>query len=349
MSKLFKEGGPYGIRRVGADKYKFSVPIQTQEGWIARECRDAQCSPGYFKVRLGTGILGEQTEAFCPYCRTSGEPLDFATKEQVRYVVDIAKREAERAVDKLLDKKLGLGPSGRKTFGAGLLSMSIHKKKGTSASPVRPPVEETLRRDVRCPSCGLEQSVYGLGTWCADCGADIMLSHVEAELQIIRAMLSDIERRKEGLGARVASKDLENCLEDLVSVFETVLRTSLRRWRIERSGEAAAMADEAIRKIGNAFQSVRRANDIYGSTAGVTFAVLVSPDEYEELAAILEKRHPITHNLGQADKRYLERTKGRGKEGRDVLVLKPEIERAIDLCSKLFQALHGKLFAAERP
>lgn len=64
---------------------------------------------------------------------------------------------------------------------------------------VRRPFEEEVRRDVACPHCGLDQSVYGLATWCTDCGDDIFLTHVAAELSVVYLMLGDIERRREYL------------------------------------------------------------------------------------------------------------------------------------------------------
>jgi ribosomal protein S27E len=41
---------------------------------------------------------------------------------------------------------------------------------------IRPTIEEELRRDVTCPKCGLEHAVFGLASWCPDCGAIFFLS-----------------------------------------------------------------------------------------------------------------------------------------------------------------------------
>lgn len=89
-NSIFKEGGPHKIKRIGVDKYQmnFSLPTDS-DGRLARECPSGNCSPGYFKVKPGTGITEGHETAFCPYCRFSSEPNDFATKEQVRYAKDL--------------------------------------------------------------------------------------------------------------------------------------------------------------------------------------------------------------------------------------------------------------------
>jgi hypothetical protein len=226
---LFRECGPHRIRQTGVDSYEMRVSIPTdEEGRTARECPDGTCSPGYFKVKGGTGITEGQEIAFCPYCRHEGDPNDYYTKEQIRYAEDIVEREAINGVEDMLKNALGLGSIGKRRFGGDLLSIEMSMQP-TPKPPVRRPFEDEVRRDVVCPHCGLDQSVYGLATWCADCGVDIFLTHVEAEMNVVRSMLADIPRRRENLGRRIAAKDRENYLEDTVSIFEAVLRALVRR------------------------------------------------------------------------------------------------------------------------
>jgi len=81
--EIFREGGLHNIKRTGPDQYSMNVSLPTDsDGMLARECPSDTCSPAYFKVKLGTGITGGQTEAFCPYCAHKDEPGDFHTKAQ---------------------------------------------------------------------------------------------------------------------------------------------------------------------------------------------------------------------------------------------------------------------------
>lgn len=341
---VFDNGGSHHIDRTGPDEYRMNVELpKDADGRTARECPSSDCSPGYFKVKGGTGITGGQEVAYCPYCRHSGEPNAFATHEQLRYAKDLLLNEACKGVDRMIRDAFELGSSGRRKLGGGFLSVEMSYKP--SPRPiVRRPLEEELQRDIVCPHCTLNHSVYGLATWCADCGKDIFLAHVEAELDVVRRMLSDVDRRREQLGARIAAKDLENCLEDTVSIFEAALRALVRRHLAGRMTSTDDI-DEAIRKIGNAFQSISRAEQILLEKTGVSLSDGLSTDELEKLKSIFEKRHPITHNLGVIDKKYLERVRSAEKEGREVSVTAAEVAEVLTIASKAFAYVHGRLFS----
>jgi hypothetical protein len=343
---FFREGGPHKIRRTGPDEFSLSIPVPTDEsGSIGRECPSDSCSPGYFKVKLGTGITGGQTEAFCPYCRHRDEPSGFTTESQLQFAKDIVMREAHGAVQKMIEDGLGLGPSRRKEFGGGMISMELSYKPG-HRPPVRRPMEEELRRDVICPSCGLAHAVFGLATWCADCGADIFMTHVRTELDSVVAMLGDVDRRREMLGARVAARDIENCLEDTVSIFEAAVRAMVwRRLRDDGVSETPTEVEDVFRrKIGNRFQSIDRTSEWMKEYLGADPFEDLPRDEIQTLSLTFEKRHPITHNLGIVDRKYLDKALSGALEGRDVPVTVEEIQRAIGLCQTALTHVHRKLF-----
>lgn len=344
-NKIFKEGGPHNIQRTGSDEYTMNVSIpKDADGRTARECPNEECSPGYFKVKGGTGITDGQEVAYCPYCRHEDEPNGFTTEEQIRYAKDLVLREAHEGIEGMLKDALGLGPSGKKTMGGGFLSIEMSLKPGHKP-PARRPFEEEVRRDVVCPHCGLDQSVYGLATWCADCGEDIFLAHVAAELAVVSLMLGDIERRRENLGARVAAKDIENCLEDTVSIFEAVLRVLVKRFKGE-SGEAQESIERFFKKNGNAFQNVNRSIAVFDNDVGLSLFYGVPQNDIDRLADIFEKRHPITHNLGVVDKKYIEKARSAEEEGKEVLVSVNEIRKAIDMSLLIFKSLHQRMFLA---
>lgn len=106
--ELFRRGGPHNIRKTGRDQYTMQIKLPTDAvGMTARECTDAACSPGSFKIKYGTGLTEEQAESFCPYCRAAADPEDFATREQLRYAKDIAMSEAQDGVERMLKSALG--------------------------------------------------------------------------------------------------------------------------------------------------------------------------------------------------------------------------------------------------
>lgn len=192
--RLFREGGPHNLKSLGNDQYQMSITMPKDvDGRVARECPNSLCSPAYFKVTPGTGITGGQDLAYCPYCKHEAEPSDFTTQEQIRYAKDIALREAQGGIDDMIKDAFGLGPSGKKKMGGGFISMEMSYKPSTPRL-VRRPYEDEVRRDVVCPHCTLDQTVFGLATWCSDCGKDIFLTHVSAEIAVTQSMLKDVGR-----------------------------------------------------------------------------------------------------------------------------------------------------------
>lgn len=204
--KLFRPGGELGVRDLGGDRYRMSISLpKDDDGRMARECPNKECSPGYFKVTPGTGITENHELAFCPYCRHPAEPNDFGTAEQQRYAEDLIMREVQKNLNGVIKDAFGLGANGRRKLGGGLVSIEMSLKE--SRLPyVHRPFEDEVRRDVVCPHCTLDQTVFGLAVWCADCGADIFMSHIAAEIAVTRQMIDDVQRRNELFGKRVAAR-----------------------------------------------------------------------------------------------------------------------------------------------
>jgi hypothetical protein len=189
--------------------------------------------------------------------------------------------------------------------------------------------------------------VFGVAIWCPECGADIFMTHVEAEYAVVLAMLGDIERRRESLGSRVAARDLENCLEDTVSIFEAVLKAFVRRF-LRQQGRSDDEIDEVLqKKIRNGFQNIDRGEDSAKEYLGAGMLDALQSNEIAHLKSVFEKRHPITHNLGVVDRKYIERALAEEQEGRDVLVTEQEIQEACKLCLQLLFALHQKLWGTK--
>lgn len=338
---LFEEGGEHKIQNLGNEQYKMTISIpKDEDGRIARECPNQECSPGYFKVKLGTGIKNNQSIAYCPYCMHATKPDNFATQEQIRYAKDMALREAHKGVNNMVRNALGIGASGKRKLASGLFSMEMTYKPSTLPN-VHRPFEDEVKRDVVCPHCSLDQTVFGLAIWCSDCGEDIFLNHVEAELAVTRLMIEDTDRRRTQLGKRVAAKDLENCLEDIVSIFEASMRVIIKRVMALR-GESIEIVESTLKRLGNAFQNIDRTQKELNSIFGYN---LLQDMESEKLKSAFEKRHPITHNLGVIDRKYMKRTKELEQEGREVRLSANEISLVLSDVHNAISIIYKKLIS----
>lgn len=347
MQDLFPPGSPLRPRRTGSGRYELSVTIPNDaDGFRGQECPAAACAPGYFKVKPGTGLTG-QDQSYCPYCRKTAAPNEFFTAEQIRYAKDLVAREATHGVSAMMRGALGLDSSGRKKIDGGLFSLEISMQEPRE-KPVFPPFDEELRRDVRCPACTLEHAVFGLATWCPDCGEDVFLIHVAAEADVVRRMLGAIPDRRAALGARVAARDLENALEDVVSIFEAVLKVTARRGLLSKGVAESEVEATLAKRTGTAFQNPGRAAAVYRDLFGKELFACLTSEEAAELEAAFAKRHPITHNLGIVDRKYLERARAGTPEGRDVRVSVDEVDRALAYAVRVLQASYLDLFPAAK-
>ncbi|MCA8942521.1 MAG: hypothetical protein KDB80_08210, partial [Planctomycetes bacterium] len=316
-----------------------------EEGMLGRECPAAECKPKYFKVKPGTGQTDSSSMA-CPYCAQVGDPQEFSTESQRRYARDLVSREAQQSVSKLVDGMLrdafGLRPGQRRKSLGDFMSIELTSRRPTPRL-VTPPVEQQLRRDLVCPVCSVAFAVFGLATWCPDCGSDLFLEAVEAEFKVVRAMLGDVQNRRERLGARVAARDLENALEDVVSTFEAVARRLVHR-RLLESGMPALDAEKRVKKCGNAFQSVSRATIASVDLVAQDVFAALDASERTELERTFEARHPVTHNAGVVDRKYLDKSGSLEREGHDVAVTTSMVTRAMELAIKALSDFHERLF-----
>lgn len=326
----FRKGGPFNAKRIDQDNMRWEVPIEgDEEGRVARQCPNETCSPGYFKVLFGTGITDEQEYAFCPYCRHKAEPNDFLSEEQVRYFEEVLLNEASHAFDNMLKSSIRN-------------NKYIKYQPGQIKSPRRP-FEDEVQRNVICPNCTLDHAVYGLATWCPDCGTDIFLAHIEAELDVVRTMLADLERREKSLGRRAAAKDLENCLEDVVSIYEAVLKAILVR-HFESQGKSNEEIQNVFKKsVRNGFQNIERAETLIRELTIHDLYANIDDASVASLKAAFDMRHPITHNLGVVDRKYIERSMQGQQEGSEIRISKEEILDTLDTIIRVFRSAHEAL------
>lgn len=111
-------------------------------------------------------------------------------------------------------------------------------------------------------------------------------------------------------------------------------------------GMGAEEVDRHMKQRGNGLQSVDRANRFFYSQLGVQDFAGVTSDELDHLRETFEKRHPITHNLGVVDRKYLERARSAEEEGKEVMVSEEEIASALTISLNLFRRLYGALLPA---
>ena len=157
-------------------------------------------------------------------------------------------------------------------------------------------------------------------------------------------MLNDIGRREQDLGRRVSAKDLENCLEDSVSLFEAASKAVTRR-ALKQRGDDSEAVEVNLKKVGNSFQNVDRSREQLKKLFGYE---TTNRAIWDRLGSSFEKRHPVTHNLGVVDKKYLERAQQAEREGREVRITEAEIESLLKDIFQVISELHSEIIGNVR-
>ena len=326
MRDLFRSSGPLKVTGRSGDAYDLNISIPLdKDGMMGRRCPNEECVPRYFKLKPGTGITGQpDLQTTCPYCRTSKDPGAFHTPEQIKYAKGLVERQAVDYVNRELERAIG---GRRRVIDGGLLSISMELKPARLPN-VRRPIEESLRRDLICPECTLHYAVFGLSEWCPDCGNNNFLVHIQQEADLIRKSLQDHERRKEHAGVRVAARDLENAVEDVVSLFEASMKFLYSKEVFRRYPPEER--DRLLRTRRNMFQRLGETRDRLRKDLDIELAALAESDEFKLADGFFERRHVIAHNLGVVDQRFAEKLKAYHLLGKDIEVMPEDVLRILN-------------------
>jgi hypothetical protein len=277
---------------------EMSIPIHPDaEGYLGRECPACE---KYFKVKLGTGISGD-IDCHCPYCNETASHNKFATKQQVEYAQSVV---VNQFTAQLLGqmKKLERKPDRNQFISIGITVTG-------NPTPLVHYTESELEEKVTCENCTLEYTIYGVFGYCPDCGVHNSNQMANANYDLILKML-DLASKAD---ADIASKLVENALEDAISAFD---------------GFGREHCSKTYKGI--SFQSIPRARDRILKEQNFDISGGTPADEWAFVANQFQKRHLLAHKMGIIDEDYCRNT---GTDahwvGRKVSISREDVERLI--------------------
>lgn len=326
------------------DKMELNFPLpKSPSGKAYRWCPDEDCMPRLFllgdserpedlevsQLRRAPGTRGTT----CPYCGLDADDEDFNYAGDIDAVQKYIEWAASRDVSDFLDKTAK--DFNRSQRRGGLISFRMDVK--SSYSP-RPRVwREDLIRNLACDTCGREYGVYAIALFCPDCGSQNLLVHFEREIELILQQLDLAEQVAEGSNTELSYRILGNAHEDVLTAFETYQKTFYRY--VVKKSFPAQEAGKMITKhaIGNRFQNLDKAKELYAGVSLDPYAVLAQ-NELELMKLNIEKRHVIGHNLSIADEAYSS-SEEREKPGTTVELLADEISEFSETAKKVIVEL----------
>lgn len=240
-----------GFRTRNLDRLGNSIEVTfptDDAGFVGRECPDRKCL-GYFKVRPGTGLTGDDLPCHCPYCGHTDDSDNFLTSAQVKYAESVVLRRFTEAFERDL-KQLEFNHRPRPgTFGIGI------SLKVTPAArvPIRHYRERKLETHVTCTNCTLNYAIFGLFAYCPDCREHNSLRVLEKNLEVITKLLALAASQED---PELRLQLVEDALENCVSAFDGFGRETCRV-RAHRSSNPNSVAQISFQNIERADQRLR--------------------------------------------------------------------------------------------
>lgn len=274
---------------------RIRVSLTTDEnGLVGRECPQPECE-GYFLLKPGTGLTGEDLPCHCPYCGHAGSPNDFTTKEQLAYLKSVAMRQITDAVRRDL-KALEFNHPPRGAFGIGI-SMKLQPGRPV---PIRVYREKALETFVTCAACTLEYAVYGVFGFCPDCRTHNSVQILERNLDLIRRQVVLASTLDD---AALRRHLLDDALENCVSALDGFGREAIRVRALVSTNPAGC--------AGVPFQNLDKAAAAVTKLFGADLQAAVHPEVWAAAHQGFMKRHVVAHRAGVVDQSYLDQTHDR--------------------------------------
>lgn len=298
---------------------RFTIPIPSdEEGYLGRECPQSECQ-GYFKIKLGTGIQ-EVIPCYCPYCGYTSDQSQFWTQDQIKYAKSVMINQLNQALKKdfkEMDRKLRY--QSRNSF----LKLSMEFK--VRRHPIRHYREKQLETEIVCDHCNLQYTIYGVFSYCPDCGTHNSLQILKKNFELAQKEIALAETVEDADLAEVLMAD---ALENVVSAFDGFGRKACQIYK-DISSEPEKAENLSFQGL---FKTRRQIQDLFD----FDLAQGLNPNEWDFVCQCFQKRHLLAHRMGIVDEAYLKFTKDQQAIiGRKVTIEPNEITTFVEKLERL--------------
>lgn len=342
----FRNLDQYKIAQQG-DEITLAIPLfKTPLGKSTRFCPNEECRPRLFQLGEAPAEQAVAPEAdrltrrkpktpgiTCPYCGTDQTDDEFTYAEDVEAAKELTLWAALNDVrgalgDMVKDFNQNVTASRNPLF-------SIEMKLEGCASPQPYVWREDLLRELQCDICARPYGVYAIGLFCPDCGARNVHVHFRREVELVMSQVAMARRAEQDGKKELSFRLLGNAHEDVLTALETFLKTIFRFLVKTRLPDQAEVLSEK-KAIGNRFQNIERARELFGKIAIDPFAGLTE-DQLQCLHLNIEKRHVLGHNLSLADESFSQKI---GAEtGQTIALVADDVQKFSQIASAIIRRL----------
>jgi hypothetical protein len=313
------------LKRLGQG-IKISIPTD-ENGLTGRECPNPDCL-GYFKIKFGTGLKGENLPCHCPYCGHISGHDHFWTKEQLEYARSIMANEVSKALKAdVKDWDRDLRRSTRNSF----IKLSMNFKGGSH--PIRYFREKQLETNVVCDTCTLEYAIYGVFAFCPDCGVHNSLQILRKNFELVQ---KEIKLAQDSEDKELAKHLIEDALENAVSSFDGFGRATCLAFSNKASDQDQAKE--------TSFQNINNAKNRVQTLFGFNMASSLDVNQWDFLVRCFQKRHLLAHTMGVIDEEYIKKANDpKAILGRKIVIDADEVIQLTQILGIVGNDLHRNL------
>lgn len=327
---------------------QLAIPLpKSLSGKIYRFCPLPDCEPNLFQLGeapANQSIVPERINLIrrkpstpgttCPYCGNDGPDEGFTFRDDIQAAKDYIAWAAEQDAGDYLDKMARDFNMQMKRAMGGLSSLNMEVKRRRQPPPFT--WREDLLRDLTCDTCGRRYGVYAIALFCPDCGARNLHVHFAREEELVKEQVKLAQQVERDGNRELAYRLLGNAHEDVLTVFETYLKTIYRFLLKRRLPEDAPKLSKKS-AIGNRFQNIERGRSLF-CNIGIDPYSQLTQENLDFLQLNIEKRHVVGHNLSMADEAYSQAASSE-QPGQTVKLLADEIIRFAEVCGTVVTRL----------
>ena len=323
-----------------------SLPVD-EKGYLDRRCPHQECGV-FFKV-MDDDWEDHVTDeaAYCPRCGAEDDPDEFHTPEQWAYMEQRARDYVSQQLDHALARAARRTRPRRISSGFFDITMDVSYRPTPTVFSLPPVAHEVLRRDLQCEKCECRWSVVGTGYFCPACKHNSVLRDFDSTVATAINVVDRIEDIKEAVAkgsdadaaADVGQQLVEDQIENLFSAFQRLSEALF----CELPNAASFRFDL------NLFQRLDDASNLWHDATGRSYSTHLSGQELDELRAMMQRRHKLTHKQGMVDQRYLDQSGDPSYSVGQRLVIKEHQVRSLAaIIKKLSGGLRGTVEATNK-
>jgi hypothetical protein len=268
----------------------------------------------------------------CPYSGHVADDDDFVHFEDIEAIeAQVTQAVEDDLQDHLADMAQEFN-RGQPRGGLVELRMEVSRPPRRRQRPLT--IRQDLLRDLECDVCQRAYAVYAIALYCPDCGSPNASLHFNREIELVHEQIALADAQNYDGRSELAFRLMGNAHEDVVTAFETTLKTMYRQLVRLRASDRT---ENLLSNIGNAFQNVERTQQKFADL-GVSPFVALKDEELEQLRVNIQKRHVIGHNLSMADDRFRELAQAQ-VSGSTVSLVGEEVAEFANTCLKVVKTV----------